>query len=288
MNPYFIDDQAVISFSGGRTSGYMLYRILEAHNGKLPDYVKVCFANTGKEMPQTLDFVRDCGEKWGVDIVWLERFAEVAPEGSKNKYQYTTKVVSYETASRNGEPFSQLITVKRYAPNPVARFCTADLKIRAISDYLVNVEGFTKPWVGCIGIRADEPRRAAKMNGTIESGQERYLPLYLDGITKEDVCEFWNAQDFDLNLPNNNGVTDWGNCDLCFLKGLSKKTSIIRERPDLAEWWVNAEAELAEQVGKGAFFRSDQPSYAQMLANSRDQGNLFDFDDDTLGCFCGD
>ena len=72
MNPYVINEPAVISFSGGRTYAYMLYKILEAHGGTLPDHVKVCFANTGKEMPETLDFVRDCGEQWGVDIVWLE------------------------------------------------------------------------------------------------------------------------------------------------------------------------------------------------------------------------
>ena len=29
--------------------------------------------NTGKEMPQTLDFVQECGERWGLAIVWLEQ-----------------------------------------------------------------------------------------------------------------------------------------------------------------------------------------------------------------------
>ena len=38
-----------ISFSGGRTSGFMLYKILEANNG-LPDRAKVIFTNTGREM----------------------------------------------------------------------------------------------------------------------------------------------------------------------------------------------------------------------------------------------
>ena len=46
------DGNVLISFSGGRTSGYMLHRILKA-NGDLPDRVKVLFANTGREMPDT-------------------------------------------------------------------------------------------------------------------------------------------------------------------------------------------------------------------------------------------
>jgi 3'-phosphoadenosine 5'-phosphosulfate sulfotransferase (PAPS reductase)/FAD synthetase len=289
MNPYFCKDETVLSFSGGRTSAYMLHKTLEAHGGTLPEYVKVCFANTGKEMPQTLDFVKSCADNWNVDIVWLERYAETASEDSKNKYKYTTKVVDYQTASRNGEPFSALIKAKRYMPNPVARFCTADLKIRAISDYLVDACGFSKPWIGMIGIRHDEPSRIAKMSGTIESGQERYFPLNIDKVTAKVVGEFWSQNNFDLQLPNNNGVTDWGNCDLCFLKGASKKLSIIRDAPSLADWWIAEEASLSEVIGKGAFFRSDQPSYKTMQVIATDQGNFdfFEDEDDSIACYCG-
>ena len=46
MNPYKIESPALISFSGGRTSGFMLYQILQAHNGSLPKDVHVTFATT--------------------------------------------------------------------------------------------------------------------------------------------------------------------------------------------------------------------------------------------------
>jgi len=52
-----------ISFSGGRTSAYMLHQILQA-NGDLPGRCQVMFANTGREMPETVDFVHECEEKW--------------------------------------------------------------------------------------------------------------------------------------------------------------------------------------------------------------------------------
>lgn len=47
-NPCKIEGPAVISFSGGRTSGMMLRAILDAHGGTLPADVRVLFANTGK------------------------------------------------------------------------------------------------------------------------------------------------------------------------------------------------------------------------------------------------
>ena len=34
MNPFLIEGPASILFSGGRSSGYMLWRILDAHDGK--------------------------------------------------------------------------------------------------------------------------------------------------------------------------------------------------------------------------------------------------------------
>lgn len=286
-NPYFIDEPAVVSFSGGRTSAYMLHKILEAHGGNLPDYIKVCFANTGKEMPQTLDFVKRCGDEWGVDIVWLECKTRHGNEDEK-KYVYETVVVDYETASRNGEPFRELVLARRYAPNPVARFCTQELKIFRMRDWMNEQfpkDGRNQVWVNVVGLRADEQRRVAKMAGR----DDMLLPLADDGVTKETVKAFWDSQPFDLELPNNNGVTDWGNCDLCFLKGIDKKVSIIRARPGIADWWLELELELSSCLGKGAYFRADQPSYADMKIIATDQPGLFDsVQDETIPCFCGD
>ena len=264
MNPYLIDGPAVISFSGGRTSAYMLFKIIEAHGGTLPDNVVVCFANTGKEMSETLDFVEQCSIAWNVKIIWLEY------DGKKS---YRT--VKYHNASRNGEPFDQLTTDKKYLPNMIARFCTQELKVLTINRYLADI-GFDK-FDTAVGIRADEPRRVTKMRA-----KENYLvPLADKKITKADIFKFWNAQSFDLKMPNRGGVNDFGNCDLCFLKGGSLKLSIIEQFPDKANWWIAQEKKI------GASFRSDQPSYEQMQIIASDQG-AFDFDDETISCFCGD
>jgi 3'-phosphoadenosine 5'-phosphosulfate sulfotransferase (PAPS reductase)/FAD synthetase len=275
MNPYKILEPTCISFSGGRTSAYMLYKVLEAHDMSLPIEAVVCFANTGKEDEATLKFVHDCSVNWNVPIAWLEyRDADPAFE-----------VVTYETASRNGEPFEALIRKRQYLPNPVTRFCTSELKIRTIHKYLKSMgwtdHNETMDW---IGMRADEQRRAAKI------ADKSRIPLVTAGVTKETVGEFWRNQPFDLELPNINGVTYHGNCDLCFLKGGSQVLSLIAEKPERGIWWAKMEALALALASKpsGAVFRSDRPSYKSMIQFASEQKDMFDPNEEAIACFCGD
>lgn len=272
-DPFKIDGPTCISFSGGRTSAYMLWRVLQS-NGGLPPEAKVCFANTGKEEEATLEFVRDCGKNWNVPIHWLE-YLPVDPK---------FKVVDFSTASRNGEPFEALITKKNYLPNPVTRFCTVELKIRTIDKYLKSLGWKHNENMDWVGIRADEPRRAMKM------ARER-VPLYTAGITAADVGRFWKEQSFDLGLPNFNGKTYHGNCDLCFLKGYPQTLSLIAEKPERAVWWAQQESRIhsaGKFIGDGARFRKDRPSYNQMKNFAADQADMFKTDEETIACFCGD
>lgn len=62
MNPYVMHGKTVVSFSGGRTSAYLLRQVLD--NNDDPSDLLVLFANTGKEHPATLDFVQDCADCW--------------------------------------------------------------------------------------------------------------------------------------------------------------------------------------------------------------------------------
>lgn len=272
-DPFKIIEPTCISFSGGRTSAYMLWRVLQSNNG-LPDEAIVCFANTGKEDEATLKFVQACSDNWSVEIHWLEwRNADPAFER-----------VTFETASRNGEPFEELIKKRNYLPNPVTRFCTAELKIRTIHKYLKSLGWDHNEEMDWVGMRADEQRRAAKIK------DKSRIPLVTDGVTKEIVGQFWRSQSFDLELPNMNGVTMHGNCDLCFLKGGRQVLSLITEKPERAIWWAKMEALALALASKpsGAVFRSDRPSYASMLKFSSEQRDMFDADDDSVACFCGD
>ena len=278
-DPFKITQPTCISFSGGRTSAYMLWRILQA-NGGLPADTLVCFANTGKEVEATLRFVRDCAELWQVPIHWLEYLS--AEPGFA--------LVDFDRASRQGEPFEALIRKRQYLPNPVARGCTASLKIRPMHR-LVRPLGW-REWDQMIGIRADEQRRVAKIrargHSTESSHETMRMPLAETGVTVRDVGAFWQAQPFDLELLTVNGRTLEGNCDLCFLKPRGQRLALIKARPEAAEWWIRMESLNLASKPSGARFRADGPSYAELARFAERQGDLFDPVEETIGCYCGD
>lgn len=233
MNPFAIDGPALISFSGGRTSGYMLKKILDAHRGTLPANVHVVFANTGKEREETLRFVHDVEANWNVPVVWLEwRNAEPSFE-----------IVGYNSASRQGEPFEAMIAKKKSVPNGTRRFCTSILKIEPMTAYARSLGYEPGSYLEVVGLRHDEGRRLLKMYANNDRyGRKCFAPLSKAKVVKNDVMAFWSQQPFNLALRT------WeGNCDLCFNKGRAIRERIIRDNPDIAIWWDGQEKDSGYQ-----------------------------------------
>jgi len=256
----------------------MLYGLLDHYGGRLPEDTVVVFNNTGKERGETLEFVHRCEVEWDVPIVWLEYHR--AEERPLNRH----KVVDYERASRNGEPFETLIDVKNMLPSPVRRFCTQFLKIHPSDWYLRRELGWPKRYLSLLGMRADEPRR---IRSSLMSECLVDYPLYHDGQTRASIRRFWREMPFDL------GIEDlFGNCDLCFMKGTKKLAHIIREDPGAADWWIAQEA----RKNKGYYsFRDGGKVYKALTESALAQGALFAEEDipdhlswDDGGCFCGD
>ena len=271
-NPYLTTGLTAVSFSGGRTSGLMLRKIIDAHGGTLPDNVRVLFANTGKEREETLTFVHEIETRWNVPITWLEYV------GKK-----VARVVTYETASRKGEPFERLIEHRKFLPNQAMRFCTSELKILTIERFL--------RWLGwsdelhMIGLRADEMKRVADTKTNAAKNDRRVLcPLAADGVTKSNVLAFFKTQSFDLQLKHYEG-----NCDMCFLKGWHKRLRIAEEHPDLIERGDDRERERS-----ASFVSKPTPSYGRILESAQKQTRLpiiadWEADDtQSIDCACTD
>lgn len=269
-NPYKLPDgNVLISFSGGRTSGYMLHQILDA-NGDLPERAKVVFANTGREMPETLDFVQECSERWRVPITWLEY--RTVYNQKRNIYNHTFEIVNHNSASRNGEPFEILINARSTLPNNFQRFCTIEMKIRTIKRFLKSKNW--KQWANVVGIRADERHRVSESS---EKEYFNYYPLADANQTKIHVMDFWRVQPFDLNVQ-----PGFGNCDGCFLKSEKNIAALWRLHPKRAQWWANLEK---IRYGKAKKFQQfhKQRTYEEIGNFVNRQGDWI-FDDEAYLC----
>lgn len=249
---YQIQGPAQICFSRGRTSGYMLHQILEASDG-LPQDCHVTFENTGQEREETLVFVEECSRRWHVPVRWLEWGSGQGPGGFRRpEWRY----VDFGSASRKGEPFARLIAQKRYLPNVRHRLCTSNLKVR-VGEAFMRSPGY-QDWDSVLGIRADEPRRVARMlaPGRDNSAGLPCLPLVRADVTKADVLHWWSRQPFNLALDP---AGDLGNCDLCFLKGRRKLVSALRADRTRVVWWLD------QEHLSGQRFLTGYDSYADLL-----------------------
>lgn len=296
-DPFRIDGPAVISFSGGRTSAYMLRRILDV--GLQPD-VHILFANTGKESPETLDFVYACQTNWGVPITWVEYHRKYLPEYRSEdraaaaararafagrsydplpdgEHEPGYRIVDYFTAARHGEPYDNLIDMVGL-PNNTTRLCTQELKVRVMKKVMLD-RGF-EHWDNVVGIRSDEPIRVARMRKETGQRWENVLPLADARVTKADVLDYWARAPFDLQLPlDENGETYGGNCDLCFLKNTAKRARLAQEFPDRVVWWATQEQRT------GQLFRHERAAYRHLLQVDPATCTV----DDGLGdCVCHD
>lgn len=268
----------VVLFSGGRTSAFLAKYMNEHPHYKNCIFV---FMNTGKEREETLQFADKCDKEFGLNLVYLE--ALVNNEKGKGT---TYKIVDFETASRNGEPFEAML--KKYPlPNNMASNCTRELKQRPIDAYLRdNYKDFDI--IKVVGIRADEAHRKS-VNAQIE---KVIYPLCDEvKIDSRFIRNWWENQSFDLGLKDYQG-----NCDLCFKKSLKKRLTIIKENPESAKWWLEMEQKYSSEEIPRFDLRTNKSieelvemaqrpfTKAQDLHElSQQQCDLFEFETD---CFC--
>lgn len=269
----------LISFSGGRSSAMMLKILLD--NGLLQPDDYILFANTGKERPETLDFVHEVETRWNVPIIWIEgTFCEYDLSEETMVSSVGFRVVDYSTAARHGEPFAEMIDWINCGrvPSRNARFCTKYLKIVPMQRFLESI-GIAE-FDTVMGIRFDEPNRYRKYKG------DGSFPLVDFKITEADVFRFWSAQNFDLNLKQYEG-----NCDLCHLKSLKKIKTIIAEQGEkVADWWIEQEKKT-----NSTFFSDglDFSTLVEIATNRKfsralDVRSLKEHDLFSISCFCGD
>lgn len=244
------------SISGGRSSHLMAW-ILK-NDPQYKDWnIIYCFGNTGKERTETLDFVHETDVRFSLGVVWIEAKVHY---GERKACSHS--IVSFHTAARKGEPFEAVI--KKYGiPNASFPHCTRELKLNPIHSYAESVFGAGN-YKTAMGIRADEASR-------IKIQPDFVYPLVERGIKVHAVRKFWNSMPFDLQLKDYEG-----NCDLCFKKSKRKLLTLLRDRPNDADWWRDIESKYKdvpvgdreELIGSVYFGRKNTP-IDELIAESK-------------------
>lgn len=258
----------VISFSGGRTSAMMTKYLLAKYTGKRE--ILVIFANTGREHEETLQFVNNCDLHFKFNTVWIEA---VQHHGKRKCAGY--KVVTFETANRDGAPFEDMI--KKYGiPNIDFPHCSRELKGNPVKSYIVDICKWLDYEIA-IGYRFDEPKRYKK-----PKPKQVYPFVHEYPVTKLKVNQWWLKQAFDLDMSRFNSECRpfpeyMGNCDKCWKKAKRKLLTLILENRDNADWWNEMEMKYGEFIPEGqingrslpiTFFRNNE-SMQDLIEDSK-------------------
>lgn len=247
-------ENLLVSFSGVETSAFMAQWIQNHLEDKVYKNVVYCFANTGLENEQTLEFVKKCDDHFNFKTKWIQARTRIGRKSTSYWH------IDFETAARKGEPFEELIQ-KYGIPNQAMPHCTRELKqnpIKAFARDYFNGEKYDT----AIGIRSDEADRMnakAKENGFIYPLINRQMIP----TTKPMVNFFWKQMPFRLELKGYQG-----NCLTCWKKSDKKLFQIANENPKAFEFmdrmeetypWIGAEFKK-EYEGKRqrTFFRGNR------------------------------
>lgn len=205
----------IASFSGGRSSAYMVYQLMHTH----PD-TDFIFMDTGAEHPKTYEFIKNIVEHWGIKLTCLR--VVVNPElGQANSY----REIKLAELTQDLQPFRD-ICYKYGTPYVLGAFCTRAMKLEPFTRYCNEKYGKNnyQTW---LGIRADEPKRLKPKDGY------KYLADISD-FDKQDIINWWKRQPFDLEIPEH-----LGNCVFCVKKGVNKIALAARDEPKMAENFIN-------------------------------------------------
>jgi hypothetical protein len=229
----------LVAFSSGETSAYMAHWVKE---NKSNEYnIVVAMANTGEENEESLLFAEKCNNYFGLDMVLVEA---VVHHGKRKAC--THKVVDFNSYSRNGEPFEEVI--KKYGiPNQVFLHCTRELKTNPIKSYAKSLRWDN--YYKAIGIRADEIDR---MSSKRKEMRYIYPLIEWNPKTKPEINEFWNKMPFRLEKEDGTTLKGWDdNCKVCYKKSLRKLLAIAKESPEKFDNFKKWELKYERHVPPG-------------------------------------
>ena len=185
----------LLGLSGGKDSSALAIYMRD----KVPE-MEYFFADTGAELPETLEYIDLLQDYLGKPIIRLN-------------------------AGRDFDYYLKLHN--NFLPSVRQRWCTITLKLIPFEEFVGDSEA-----ISYIAIRADEPKRSGYVS--YKSNIRTCMPFRDDGITKEDV--FHILESSGLGKPK---YYDWGRsrsgCYFCFFQRYEEWAGLKRQHYDLFE-----------------------------------------------------
>lgn len=268
-------NKLVILVSGGRSSAMMAYHINTSD--KFKKFEKLfLYTNTSLERTETIEFLNDIINYWGIDIHFVEGIYH------KNTTSIiSSKRVGIEQLKMKGEVFEDMIERQflkngHSLPNISAPFCSNLLKKQVANHYAKAYFG-TPSYIKALGYRAEDmPQRITFKE--LQDNKYTIAPLLTDfekPITQKDLTYFFEKQPFQLNL-----ASGLGNCALCWKKSTKTLIKNIQYGNCNIEWMQAQEKKYNTTMYRERKSINDLVK----LAESGTQLNLLDDIDDTCMC----
>jgi len=258
--------KTVNSISGGKTSCYMAIH----YPTDINIFACVCI-DYEKAKPRDPEILRYCLNKLNGNFI-----ASAEHENTLKIIMKLEQLIGKEIVWVRGKSFDEVINSAGCLPTWNRRFCTTQMKIIPIFEYLYFRYGVTEH---NIGFRADEPERIKKgINKKIKypincknfgnkfmewvevDWQVKNYPL--KKIFHYDIINFWKKEYPEFTFPIDS------NCRGCHHKPHYLIKSNWEETPDILEWFA-----MQENKGKYNTWKDDKTRYETIFRTNYD--NLF-------------
>lgn len=204
----------IVNVSGGKDSAALAVYLRQQYPEIPTEYV---FCDTGCELPETYEYLRNLGIILGKPIIRLTALdlLVVRKKPGRNPFDWWLNQVY------NG-----------YLPSPRSRWCTRVLKIEPLERFVGQQKVFSY-----IGIRADEDREGYKPKKPPKfSNRPNIIPVYPfkdDKLKLADIKRI--LAECGLGIPEYYKWRSRSGCYFCFYQQIGEWQGLLEKHPDLFE-----------------------------------------------------
>ncbi len=220
-----MNDRHVLGLSGGRDSAALAIYMRNQYPQLDIEYY---FSDTGKELPETYEF-----------LVRLEGFLG--------------KKINHLDSGRDFDYW--LRNFRYYLPSPQARWCTRVLKIQPFQKWIEETLKNKIPVINYVAIRADEPNREGirSENDLLEVR----FPFREDGLDKQDIINI--LEESGVGMPDYYEWRSRSGCTFCFFQQKIEWVRLMERHPEAFQEAIEYE-KRSKKYGKYPFtWTADEP-----------------------------